>query len=136
AIKKLSREEFCKWWTGYLLLLTPEHPGAPTGKAAPATSPWRRLAGLMRWQLPILAEAFVCVLLMTLLGVGTSYFIQQLVDNVLVRHDVHLLNALGAGMLLVLLFRALFGALRQYLLAHVGRKIDLALVSSYHSHLL
>jgi ATP-binding cassette subfamily B protein len=134
-LEKLSRDEFCQRWTGYLLLLTPESKGSPTGAAAPQ-SPWRRLLGLLTWQLPILGEAFLCALLMAVLGVTTSYFLQQLVDNVLVRNDVRLLNALGLGMVLVLVFRMLFGALRRYLLAHVGRKIDLRLISHYHRHLL
>ena len=84
----------------------------------------------------MLAEAFVCTLLMTLLGVTTSYFIQHLVDSVLVRHEARLLNALGIGMVLVLLFRTLLGLLRQYLTAHVSRKVDLTLMAGYARHLL
>lgn len=135
AVKKLTKEEFCEAWTGYLVLLTPEQ--APPANAPPKpVSPWGRLLGLLAWQAPVLAEAFVCALLMTVLGVTTSYFLQQLVDNVLVRQDGKLLNALGVGMVLILAFRVLFGLLRQYLLAHAGRKIDLALVSNYHRKLL
>ena len=84
----------------------------------------------------MLAEAFVCTLLMTLLGVSTSYFIQHLVDSVLVRHEERLLNALGIGMVLILLFRTLLGLLRQYLMAHVSRKVDLTLMAGYARHLL
>ena len=73
---------------------------------------------------------------MTVLGVATSYFIQHLVDSVLVRHEGRLLNALGIGMVLIILFRTLFGMLRQYLVAHVGRKVDLALIAGYARHLL
>src|SRR5262249_31216766 len=39
-------------------------------------------------------------------------------------------------MLVVVLFRTLFGMLRQYLLAHVGRKVDLALIAGYTRHVL
>ena len=39
-------------------------------------------------------------------------------------------------MVLIILFRTLFGMLRQYLLAHVGRKVDLALIAGYARHLL
>ena len=73
---------------------------------------------------------------MTVLGVSTSYFIQHLVDSVLVRHEGRLLNALGVGMVLIVLFRTLFGLLRQYLLAYVGRKVDLALIAGYARHIL
>ena len=62
------------------------------------------------------------MILMTLLGVATSYYVQHLVDSVLVRHEARLLHALGIGMLIIVVIRCLLGALRQYLLAHIGRK--------------
>ena len=99
-------------------------------------SPTHRFLKLLAGHSPILAEAFVCALLMTVLGAGTAFFVQHLVDSVLVRQESRLLDALGLGMLLVLGFRTLFGMLRQYLLAHVGRAVDLALVAGYARHLL
>ena len=84
----------------------------------------------------MLAEAFCCALLMTVLGLATSYFIQHLVDSVLVRHEGRLLNALGIGMVLIVCFRTLFAVLRQYLVAHVGRKMNLTLIAGYARHLL
>ena len=73
---------------------------------------------------------------MTLLGISTSYFVQHLVDSVLVRGETPLLNALGLGMVLVIVFRTAFGVLRQYLLAHVARNVDLSLMSGYARHIL
>jgi ATP-binding cassette subfamily B protein len=58
------------------------------------------------------------------------------VDTVLPHHEGRLLNALGIGMLLILVFRCLFSMLRQYLVAHVGRKVDLTLIAGYSRHLL
>jgi ATP-binding cassette subfamily B protein len=134
GVETLSREEVCRRWTGYLLLLTPERLLRQEGQAP--VGPWRRFVGLLSPNVPILLEGFVCALLMTVLGVASSYFLQHLVDSVLVRNEGSLLNALGAGMLLVLLFKVLFGVLRQYLLAHVSRKVDLGLISAYTRHLL
>jgi ATP-binding cassette subfamily B protein len=134
GVEKLSRDEFCRRWTGYLLLAVPEANAARAG-AAPV-SPWRRFLTLLGGHKPILVEAVFCALLMTVLGVATSFYVQHLVDSVLVRHETRLLHALGIGMVLITLFRALFGGLRQYLLAHVGRKVDLALISGYSRHLL
>jgi ATP-binding cassette subfamily B protein len=135
GVSKLTREEFCRRWTGYLLLLVPEPDTAPAAGQAPV-SPWRRFLRLLAPHGSILGEAFVCALLMTVLGVATSYFIQHLVDWVLVHNEGRLLNGLGVGMVLLLIFRGLFGVLRQYLVAHVGRKVDLALISGYARHLL
>jgi ATP-binding cassette subfamily B protein len=135
GIVRQSREEFCRTWTGHLLLVVPDPQATPPRQAAPPTALWRFL-GLFRGQLGVLAEVCFCALLLTLLGVATAYFIQHLVDSVLVRQETGLLNALGAGMVLVVAFRTLFGGLRQYLLAHVSRRIDLTLVANYARHLL
>jgi ATP-binding cassette subfamily B protein len=135
GVLRLSWDEFSRRWTGHLLLLAPEEnagAGVP-GRPAP---PWRRFLGLLRGHTPLLAEAFGCALLMLLLGVAGSYFVQHLVDYVLVRRERQLLNALAVGMLAVAAFRAAFGLLRQYLLAHVGRRADLALMAGYARHIL
>lgn len=136
GIETLSRAEFCQRWTGYLLLLAPQPNGVAPAASAVPRSPWRRFLSLLSGHTGILVEAFLCAVLMTLLGVSTSYFMQHLVDSVLVRHETRLLNALAVGMLGVLVFRTLFGSLRQYLLAHVGRQVDLALIAGYARHLL
>jgi ATP-binding cassette subfamily B protein len=136
CIERLSRDEFSRRWTGVLLLIVPA-PGLDRSTAnAPPASARRQLLALMAPHAAVLSEAFTCALLMTTLGVATSYFIQHLVDSVLVRREARLLNALGVGMVMIALFRALFGMLRQYLLAHVGRKVDLALIAAYTRHVL
>src|SRR5262249_2420082 len=78
--------------------------------------PWRRFLRLLAPHTPVLLEAFVCGLLLTLLGVSSSYFMQHLVDRVLPHDERRLLNALGGGMVLILLFRCLFHMLPPYLL--------------------
>src|SRR5262249_31924120 len=105
------------------------------GRSAPV-GPWQRFLSLLGFHRSVLVEAFFCALLMTVLGIATSYFIQHLVDNVLVRNERRFLNALGIRMVFVILFCALFGVLRQYLLAHAGRKVDLTLIAGYARHLL
>ena len=136
GIEKLSREQFCKRWSGYLLLLVPDAPAERPQSGEAPLSPWRRFLGLLAGHSSVLVEAFFCAVLMTLLGLSTSYFVQHLVDSVLVRQETRLLNAMGIGMLLILLFRTLFGMLRQYLLAHISRKVDLSLMAGYARHIL
>ena len=135
GVVKMSAEEFKATWTGYLLLLAPEQAGLRRVGTEPR-SPWRRFVGLLLGHTGLLAEGVFCAILMTVLGVSTSYFVQHLVDSVLVRGEVRLLNALGIGMVLVVVFRTLFSMLRQYLLAHVGRKVDLGLIAGYMRHIL
>ncbi len=136
GIVRPSRKEFCERWTGYLLLLVPEKVAWYRQEGSTPPSPWSRFLALLRPQASILAEAFFCALLMTVLGLSTSFFIQHLVDSVLVHRQWSLLNALALGMLALVVFRTVFGALRGYLLVHIGRKVDLTLISSYTRHIL
>jgi ATP-binding cassette, subfamily C, bacteriocin exporter len=137
GVLTINRELFTNMWTGYLLLMTPDETWTPPsdvkqGVKSPAARFWRLLAQ----HRGVLMESVVCALVMTLLGISTSYFVQHLVDSVLVRGEVKLLNALGVGMVLVMLFKTLFSILRHYLLAYVGRKVDLSLIAGYARHIL
>jgi HlyB family type I secretion system ABC transporter len=136
GVEKLGRGEFCRRWSGFLLVLVPEPKASPTPIGQAPVSPGRRFLRLLAPHTGVLLEAFLCALLMTLLSVSTSYFIQHLVDMVLPHQEGRLLNALGVGMLLILAFRCLFGVVRQYLAAYVSRKVDLTLVAGYSRHLL
>lgn len=136
GVLTLSRAEFEKQWTGNLLLLAPDDAFLARRAADRRPSAAQRFVMLLFANTGVLLEALVCAVLMTLLGISTSYFIQHLVDSVLVRGETRLLNALGIGMLAILIFRTLFAAMRQYLLAYVGRKIDLSLIAGYSRHVL
>ena len=135
GIESLSRDAFCRVWTNNLLLVVLGQGEPCTTAGAAPVSPWWRFLRLLAPHSSVLAEGFVCAILMTVLGISTSYFIQHLVDSVLVHNERRLLNALGIGMVLIILFRTVFGVLREYLVAHVGRKVDLALVAGYTRHL-
>lgn len=136
GVYKLSKDEFCERWTGYLLMMAPDAQRQAQSLGKAQVSAWRRYLALLRPHGTLVLEAFACAVLMTLLGLSTSFFIQHLVDNVLLRNETKLLNALGVGMVLVLVFKVLFGALREYLLAHISRKVDLGLIAGYARHIL
>lgn len=133
GLRSLTLEEFDKGWTGRILLLTPterifgeEPPQRPLARWLPLLGPYKAL----------LAEVFLCSLVINLLGLSTPIFTQTLVDRVLVHHHVPMLNLLLAGMVLVAVFQILTSALRQYLLLHIGLRIDQALISRFFQHVL
>src|SRR5947209_5837348 len=76
GIRKLSRQEFCECWTGYLLLLVPEQKAPATAAGKAPAGPWQRFLRLLGGHTPLLVEAFFCALLMTVLGIATSYYLQ------------------------------------------------------------
>ncbi len=136
GLREMTPEEFQKLWTSYVVLLVPDENFNPDKEKHTAQKPLGRFIQLLIPQKGFLAEAFFCAILFTLLGLSTSYFLQHLMDSVLPQGESQLLNALGIGMIILLVFRSLLGVLRQYLLVHVSRKIDLNLISGYSHHIM
>ena len=130
---KLTPEEFHRNWTGVLLLLMPT---PRLRELARSKSPVHRLYCLLLPHHRLFLDALIAAVLMTILGLTSSFFIQALVDVVFVLGRTPTLNWLGLGMLFVTLARAGFLELRSYLLAHLSQRIDAETVLNYHRHLL
>lgn len=133
GLRKLSREEFEKSWTGYLLLLTPTpkiegivESKTTSGRFLPLLKPYRGL----------LVEIFLASFILQLFGLALPIFTQVIVDNVLVHKSTSMLNLLVVGMLLIALFQSTTNALRYYLLVHTTRRIDMQMVVDFYRHIL
>jgi ATP-binding cassette subfamily B protein len=133
GLRRLKPEEFLKNWTGVLLLLTPS---ARLRDTVRSNSDFSRLYLLLLPHSRLFLDALFAAVLMTILGLTSSFFIQALVDVVFVLGRKPALNWLGLGMLLVTLARAVFQGLRSYLLARLSQRIDAETVLGYHRHLL
>jgi ATP-binding cassette subfamily B protein len=133
GLRKLSREEFEKGWTGYLLLVTPtakiegvQESKTTYGRFFPLLRPYRRF----------LFEIFLASLVLQLFGLALPIFTQVIVDNVLVHKNTSMLNTLLVGMLLIAIFQSVTSALRHYLLIHTTRRIDMQMVVDFYRHIL
>ena len=135
GIETLPMETFLQRWSGTLLLAVPNGISSTNAHPCPK-SPIRQFLHLLAPHRALIGEVVVCALLMAMLAVSTSYFVQHLIDSVLVHSERTLLNAFGIGMLLIVFLRTAFGAARQYLLAFMGRRIDLILIGGYSRHIL
>lgn len=133
GLRRLKPDEFLKNWTGVLLLLTPSARLRDTVKS---DSDFSRLYLLLLPHSRLFLDALFAAVLMTILGLTSSFFIQALVDVVFVLGRKPALNWLGLGMLLVTLARAVFQGLRSCLLARLSQRIDAETVLGYHRHLL
>ena len=73
---------------------------------------------------------------MHVLGMASPIFFQLVIDKVLTHQSETTLWVLGAGMVLALVFDAVFGYLRQLLTLAATNKIDMRLTRRVFSHLL
>lgn len=133
GLRKISRTDFEKHWTGYLLLLTPT---AKIEQVEESKSKPGRFVSLLKPYRRVLAEIFLASLMLQLFGLALPIFTQVIVDNVLVHNSTSMLNTLLAGMLLIGLFQTITTALRYYLLIHTARRIDMQMVVNFYRHVL
>lgn len=133
GLRRLSREEFEKGWSGYLLLFEPtpkleevEESRTTYGRFLPLLKPYRKL----------LFEIFLASLLLQLFGLATPIFTQVIVDKVLVQQSLSMLNTLLIGMLLIAFFLTMTSALRFYLLVHTARRLDMQMVVNFYQHVM
>jgi ATP-binding cassette subfamily B protein len=128
----MDRASFCAQWSGDVLLLKREHkltdPNQPFG---------------FRWFIPEILkqksafrDIFLAAMAMHVLGLASPIFFQLVIDKVLTHQSETTLWVLGVGIVLALLFDAIFGYLRQLLTLSATNKIDMRLTRRTFGHLL
>jgi len=124
---------FSKIWSGVLLLPTPKSSYQPSIE---------KVAGLGSF-LPIIWKqkglVFHIVLasfLITLFGIGSSYYFQGVLDYFIPNQAKSTLNIVSTGLIVVYIFRVIFEYSRSYLLIILGQRMSIAIMLSYFKHVL
>jgi HlyB family type I secretion system ABC transporter len=131
--RQLTHAEFRQGWTGYTLLLQPtiDFKNAPETKAFL----WRFLA-LVKPHWKLMIEVLLASVMLQIFGLATPLLTQILLDHVVVQQSESTFIAIGVGLLILSVFRAVLSSLRQYLLFHTANRMDLALIVGFITHTL
>ncbi len=133
GLRRYSRAEFLKGWTGLALLL---EPGDQLASSEESPGLVRRFLPLVRPHWALFMEVLACSLLLQLFGLATPLFTQVVLDRVIVHRDIPLLNLMLAGMAVIVVFQLLTSVLRQWLLVYAVRRIDVSLSVQFLRHML
>ena len=133
GLRRLTREEFLRGWTGYLLLL---HPTQKLEEVEESKTTFGRFIPLIKPYRKFLLEVLLASLVLQLFGLASPIFTQVIVDKVLVHKNVSMLNLLLVGMVIIAIFQTATTALRYYLLVHTTRRIDMQMVVDFYRHIL
>ncbi len=118
---------------GEVLLAAPD---SRPREVVASRSSFSRLCSLLLPHQRLFLDVLLAAVLMTVLGLTSSFFIQAPVDFVFVLGRTPALNWLGLEMPLVSVSRAGFLGLSACLLTHLSQRIDAEAVMGYHRHLL
>ncbi|PCK30286.1 peptidase domain-containing ABC transporter [Pseudoalteromonas piscicida] len=132
--KTFSIEEASKHFTGVALELTPTKDFEKKEQKASLkfSDFWSRITGLKRSLLLI----FILSILLQVFTLAAPYYIQLVIDDVILTGDTSLLTVLAVGFFLVLLFEIATNALRGFTLLHFGNQMNIQLGANLFHHLV
>ncbi|MBE9118685.1 peptidase domain-containing ABC transporter [Lusitaniella coriacea LEGE 07157] len=136
GIRYLSKKELAEGWTDWvMLLLEPD----PTRLFAESDEPVGGVGRFFKraWAYRgVLGEAFVINVVLGLLSLGTPFLIQVLTDDVLIRGDLGLLNAIALAVVIMNIVSSSLILVQSNLIAHFAQRLELGLVMEFGRQIL
>lgn len=132
-LRKLRLAEFTREWTGVLVILIPGERFVQMDTLVP---PMTRLWQFIRPHSAVMIQTLIGALVMTVLGLAMSVYVQKIVDFVLVDGNIRLLNLMSTVMIGLLMMQLLIGFFKSILVLRTGQFIDARLILGYYRHLL
>lgn len=128
-----KNEAFKEIWTGVIILLMP---AAHFKEGNEKISHIRRFWLLLRPHKEVTTQIIFGSAIYTILGLATSFYVQNIVDHVLIGGNTRLLNLMGVAMIFILLLQLVIGAYKSIFALKTGQQIDARLILGYYKHLL
>lgn len=130
----LDYPEVSLHFTGVALELSPTAEFTP--QAAPPTVSVRQLAGPIAGLWRTLSQILILSVALQLFVVLTPFYMQWVIDHVLVTADHDLLVVLGLGFGLVLLIQVAIGVLRGWVVVYASSRLNLQWSENVFAHVL
>lgn len=131
--RKLSIPDFLNLWTGIFFLCKPTESFI---KDDDSGNPFANYLYLLKKNKSILYKIIGSSFLLTVLGILTAFYFRFLIDEVLYSETKSTLNIISISFLIVLIFQAFLGFIRNQLALFLGVKIDITLICEFFNHLL
>lgn len=132
GIKKMSKKAFEKEWTGITLFMIPKVDFKPVKEKKNSLL---SLFPYMFKQKKLVRNIILAALLMTLISICSSYFVQGLIDTYIPNGTFTTLSILAIGLLIAYVFNSIFLYGQQFLLNVLGQRLSIDLNLQYIRHI-
>ncbi|WP_440054572.1 peptidase domain-containing ABC transporter [Pseudoalteromonas sp. T1lg65] len=134
GVRKYSVSEFSKHFTGVALELTPteEFRSEDSRVNLKLSDFWSKVTGFKS----ALVKVFILSLLLQVFAIATPYYMQLVVDEVVLSYDKNLLAILAIGFALLMFVEMITNAVRSILLLHFGNLMSIQLGANLFYHLI
>jgi len=134
GVRRVSLAEVSRHFTGVVLELTPRSDFQPSREHRPVSL--RQLLGRVTGLKRSLIQILVLALALEAFVLLTPFFMQWVVDGVLVSADRDLLVTLGIGFALLVLLQVATGAVRSWAVLHLSSTLNLQWLNNVFAHLM
>ena len=133
GLRKIKRDDFCKWWRGVFFILFPT---AEFEKGNENRGLIFRFVYLLKPHKRLVIEILVASFLLSLFGIFISFYFRFLIDEVLYSQIRSTLNLCSICYLIVIIFQTIINYCRNQIILYLGTKIDVSLLCDFFCHLL
>ena len=132
GLRYLTEQELRKGWTDWvMLLLEPDLTRFSAEASSDRPGTLHQLGRRLWSSRSLLAQVLVLNLVLGMLSIALPFLIQILTDDVLVRGDMKLLNAVAIAVVLLSLFSAGLGWAQSNLTAYFAQRLELGLILEF-----
>lgn len=133
GFKRVNKKEFDAIWSGVFFVITPTQ---EFSKIENSNGILSRVCSLLKPHKKTLCECFVAGILISVLGIISSFYFRYLIDDVLYSELENTLTIISLAFLFVIILSNLVSYCRNQLMMFMGNKIDLVMIRDYINHLL
>ncbi|ADL51179.1 peptidase domain-containing ABC transporter [Clostridium cellulovorans] len=131
-IERLSVDDFFKEFDGILLLMVPNNEF--TSFKNKSEGMLSKFIKILLPQKSLFIYSIICSVILTLLGVASSFFNKILMDEILPYGLKDQLKLFVIGFLVLGVAQIILSAIRQHMLLYLSQKIDIPLLLGYFKH--
>ncbi|KZC18488.1 MULTISPECIES: peptidase domain-containing ABC transporter [Rhodanobacter] len=134
GLRKLSLKEVSGHFTGVALELSVSADFAPVRERQAVSL--RALTGTVRGLVPALSQILLLALALEVFALAAPFYLQWVLDQVLVSADRDLLTLLGLGFIGITIFSAVITAARSWAVTWLGATLNVQWASNLFGHLM
>ncbi len=131
GIKRIKIDTFKEKWSGVLFLIEPE---AKYFSARESSSFFNNILQLLKPYKIYVIEIIIASVLLSFIGVTSSFYFRFLIDEVLSSGLRITLATMSIGYLCLIIFQAFLSISRNQIIMHISNKIDAVLIFEYLFH--
>lgn len=133
GIVKYKKEDFLKIWTNVLILIAPTIKSQKGNKKQSTLLSFFCLLISQKW---LLLRIFILSMILTSIGIITSFYYQVLMDDIVPSSSLEMLNHVSVITLCLFFVQIGLNFLRGFLIVKLEQNIDIPIMLGYYNHAL